>query len=173
MKILIAMLLGCTSAFAAAPVSNVPTAASTYDLNRTTAAAYKHSLGTKVKEAHTTAVGVYNFSATGGAVGTHSVGITLPAKAIIRNVFTDEVTNVTTSASGTLSFVVIPGNGSTTVLKSDLAAASWSGIQAGVPDNTVSKMIKPTAASSVLALIKTGALTAGKVKVFVDYVISE
>lgn len=170
--IILSLLLGCVTTFAATPVSKVPTAAAEFDLNRANAASYKHNAGTVLRQAHTTAVGVWDYSQQGGTVGNHAVGISLPANAIIRNVFTDEVTNVTTSASGGLDFI-LAGASVGHELTLNRAASAWAAQQAGKPDGTVTNMVNPTVATSVLARITTGALTAGKVKIFVDYVVSE
>lgn len=117
----------------------------------------------------------WDFSVQGGAVGTVNLldddgnPAVLPINAIITQVYTDEVTNVTTSASGTLSL----GANTTTDLLGATAAATFAGIQAGVPVGTAATMVKCTAARNLTASIATGALTAGKLNVFVEFVISD
>lgn len=127
--------------------------------------ALAHRLGYRMLEAHTTASGRYDFSLQGGAIGSYDSGIHLPKGALIREVVFDVVTAGTTSASGTLSFDA----NSTGDLKAALAAASWTGIVAGIPVYTAASMVKLTAARTLTFSIATGALTAGKVNVYVDY----
>lgn len=173
-NLIFALLLASASVFAAVnpPTSYVPSASSEFQQNRQMGpVALSTSLGTQLRQAHNTAVGVYDFSVQGGAVsGVKGTGIQLPNKAIVTKVWFDVVSTVSTSASGTLSFKLWPSQGS---LKDPLAAASWVGRINGELDGTVGDFIKPAVANSVVAVIGTGALTAGKVKVFVDYVVSE
>lgn len=126
-----------------------------------------HLLGTRLLEAHSVAYGAYDFAKQGGATGTYDSGITLPKGAVIREVFFDVITAGTTSASGTMSF----GANTTTDLKAALAAASWTGIVAGIPVFTAATMVKTTAVRNLVWTIATGAFTAGKVNVYVDYVL--
>jgi hypothetical protein len=118
---------------------------------------------------------VYDFSVNGGAVSTIALvddagnPAILPIKAIVTQVYSDTVTAVTTSASGTLSL----GANTTTDLYAATAAASFTGIQAGTPVGTAATMVKLTAQRTISATIATGALTAGKVNYFVEFVISD
>lgn len=170
MKLLLLALAFTASAFAANPVNKVPTSALEYEVNRGFGAiGYKYSLGTVVRQAHNTAVGVYDFSVTGGATGDHEVGITLPNKAVVRNVFFDTVTAPLSGGSATVGFKVQ----SAADLEPLTAIASWTGRTQGTPDGAVGNMIKLTAQRKVYATISVAALTAGKIKVFVDYVVSE
>lgn len=114
----------------------------------------------------------YDFADQGGAVGTINLhdedgnDVVLPLGAIITQVWTDEVTNVTTSASGTLSL----GAATTVDLLAATAAATFAGVQAGIPTGTAANMIKLAAAATLTGSIATGALTAGKIAVYVEFV---
>jgi hypothetical protein len=159
-----------SAAFATAPSSQVPTTSQVYQWNRFMGpVAFSTELGTKLQQMHRTAVGTLDFSLVGGAVGDLAVGITLPIKAIVRRVFFDVVTPPTSGGSATIAFKVQSAGD----LKAALAIASWTGIVAGIPDGTTATMIKATAERQVYATVATAALTAGKIKVFVDYVVSE
>ncbi len=125
----------------------------------------KHRIGTRLVEAHTTASGRYDFAVQGGATGVYDSGIHLPKGAVIREVFFDVITAATTSNSGTIS---LDAN-TTGDLKAALAAASWSGIVAGIPVYTAASMVKLTAARTITFTI-ANALTAGKINVYIDYV---
>lgn len=170
MKTFLFGLLLSVTAFAANPVSKVPTSAMEYTLNRVLGhAAQKYSLGTVLRQAHNTAVGVYDFSATGGAQGDHEVGITLPDNAIVTDVLFDVVTAPTSGGSATVAFKVQSAGD----LKAATAIASWTGLLDGVPVSSAATAIKLTAQRKVYATIATADLTAGKIKVFVEYVVSE
>jgi type V secretory pathway adhesin AidA len=132
------------------------------------------ALGTELSHKCHVVKGIYDFSVDGGAVGTtylkdeNGNEINLPSGAIIKQVFTYEATNVTTSASGTLSFGV-EGVAVDTLLTAT-AAASFSGIQAGTQTGVAANMTRLSADGKLTASIATGALTAGKVFVFVEFV---
>ena len=81
MKTLLGFLLMVFSvaSFGVAQTSIVPTSQAEYSLNRNMgSAAQKYSVGSLLKQAHNTAVGVYDYSLTGGAIGQHAVGETFP-----------------------------------------------------------------------------------------------
>lgn len=117
----------------------------------------------------------YDFAIQGGAIGTVNLRdpdnalATLPDKAIITQVFIDEVTNVTSGGSATIAL----GANTTTDLLGATAIASFTGVIAGVPTGTAATMVKLTAARTLTATIGTAAITAGKLNVFVQYVVSE
>lgn len=161
------LLFAASVSFGAAQQSIVPTANAAYELNRTSSAAHKYSAGSVLKEAHNTAVGVWDYSLTGGVAGAYSTGITLPAKSIIRKVFFDVVTSPT-SAGGTIAFHAVSAND----LKTATASASWTDRVDGALDGAVANFIKITSAKTVYATL-VSTYSAGKIKVFVDYTVSE
>jgi hypothetical protein len=133
---------------------------------------YAGKLGAQLNRKRCAVKGIWDFADQGGAVGTGFLKdedgneIQLPAGAIITQVFTYEETNVTTSASGTLALTAASSGD----LMAAKAAASWSGIQDGVPVNTAATMIRLSSAAKLQYEIATGALTAGKVQVYVEFV---
>lgn len=165
-----ALLIG-NAALAAAPSSQVPTTSQEYQWNRFLGpTALATLLGTKLKQAHTTAVGILDYSLVGGAVGDLSTGITLPNKAIVRKCFFDVLTQPTSGGSATIAFKVQSAGD----LKTATAIASWTvGRVDGALDGAVANFIKLTAERTIYATVATAALTAGKIKVFCDYVVSE
>src|ERR1035437_6298369 len=70
---------------------------------------YAGPLGAELMHKRNVVCGIYDFAVQTGAVATYNLldedgnKIVLPAGAIICQVYTQEVTNMTTSASGTLS----------------------------------------------------------------------
>lgn len=173
-KFLLLAAMVAVSAFGALPPSFTPNANSEFDMNKYMGAVpYKYSLGTQLRQAHNTAVGIYNFALVGGTNKSLVTGITLPSKAIVRSVFFDVLSTPTTAGTSELGFYVSTSVLAAPDLKGYTALASWTGRVAGTPDDTVSKMIKLTGQKQVYAVVSGSALLAGKIKVFVDYVISE
>lgn len=152
--------------------------AAEYDLNHASPnAMQKHRLGTTIIKHQVRMIkAIYDFSVLGGAVSTVNLkgidgqNVILPKNAIVTDCLIDVITAGTTSASGTMAI----GTGqSTNDLKAALAAASYTGVLACVPVGTAATAIKMTADRTVTGTIATGALTAGKWNVLIQYVISE
>jgi hypothetical protein len=123
---------------------------------------------------------VWDFAVHGGAVGTVELDLLIPANAIITKAYAHVLTAVTTSASGTLSF----GLNSTTDLLAATAAGSLTanaiipllpsytaaldgnaaaaGVHAAAP-------IRLTADRELKAAVATGALTAGKIAIYLEW----
>lgn len=118
----------------------------------------------------------YNFSTQGGAISTiplldeYGVQVVLPAKALVVGCYIDVQTAGTTSASGTIA---LSTGQAAADLKVATAAASYTGIVACIPVGTAATAIKLTADSKMTATIATGAITAGKFDVLVEYIISD
>lgn len=120
--------------------------------------------------------GTYDFSVLGGAIGTvklldqAGVIIPIPNKAIITDVYIDVVTGMTsTGGTGTIAI----GLNSTGDLLAAVDADTLSNIVAGIPIGTAATMVKATADRYLTATIATATLTAGKIEVFAEYVLSE
>lgn len=116
----------------------------------------------------------YDFSRDGGAVGSTPLRsvltgqvLTLPIGLLVTRSWIDVQTPGTTSASGTLAFST--GETAADILAAT-AAASITGTVAGVSVGTAATMKKMTAIRTPVATIATGALTAGKAIVFLEFV---
>jgi hypothetical protein len=107
---------------------------------------------------------LYDFSVDGGAVGTVSFGLKLPANAVVVNVHSDEQTNITSGGAATLKLVA----GSTDLLGAT-AIASFASVKSHNPTDP----IKLSSASELKMEIGTAALTAGKLRWAVEYYISK
>lgn len=180
MKLIVASLalFMALVATASTPVNVVPTAAMEFDVNRNLGpVGYKYSLGKVIRQGHNTAVGVFDVTQQGYGVAatstSYDTGIHLPTKAIIRRVLFDVVTApVLTLGSVQIGFT----SNAALDLKALTALGTWTGELDGIPQGTTSNNVKLTAARTVYAVISSssvGTLTAGKIKVFVDYVVSE
>lgn len=104
----------------------------------------------------------WSFSVDGGAVGTYLFGQSLPAGAIVTNVWTDEETAVTGATSITLK-------AGSTSLTGALDMTGDSGVKAR--SLAVADAVKLTSASELNIAIATNPATAGKVTFYVEWMI--
>lgn len=107
---------------------------------------------------------LWDFSVDGGAVGTFSFTRTLPANAVITGIVLHEITNVTSGGSATLT--VMAGS---TALSGAIAVAA---VATGTTALASSATAIPLAAVSELKLaVAVAAITAGKLRMFINYLI--
>lgn len=145
------------------------------------AAANSHTplegLGSVIHKTKNCVRAVWDFAVQGGAVGTLNLlddqgnPCILPKGAYVTNVVLDVVTPCTTSASGTGSLGLLTA----TDLLAATAAASITGLLAGVPVGTAATWKGPVTAvggTQVTMGIATGALTAGKFSALIEYVVA-
>lgn len=138
-------------------------------------APYDNFIGQELHKLKNVVKLTYDFASDGGAIGSVNLkdefgkAWTFPVGSIITRAFLDVITPCTTGASGTLALKV---NGTGDILAAT-AAASVTGLMDGVPVNTAATAIKVvTSAKPLVATIATGALTAGKAYIFVEYLLS-
>lgn len=141
-------------------------------------------LGTKVmRDTVHDAVFQYSFAIDGGAITTGknlrvpSTGGSpgeasgkLPKGALIIGCYIDVTTAATTSASGTIALTT--GKAANDILGAT-AAASYTGIVACTPTGSAATAIKLTADVTPQYVIATGAITAGKFNLHIQYVLSD
>lgn len=149
-----------------------------FGLNRASPEAMrKYLLGSRVVRGEVrTLRAIYDFSTMGGAISTITLKsllgqpVVIPNKAIVIGCIIDVLTPATTSASGTIAI----GTGqATNDLKTATAAASYTGLVACTPVGTAATSIKMTGDRTITASIATGAITAGKFSVIVQYVLGD
>lgn len=120
---------------------------------------------------------VYDFSVLGGAISTISLvddqgnPAVLPVGSIVTSVGARVITAVTSLGSATVSLGLL----TTTDLQSAIAKATLvlNANVAGTPDGTVANWVGPVvvaAGTVVTASVAAAAVTAGKVKYFIEYV---
>lgn len=151
--------------------------AAEFQLNRVTSEiAFKHQLGRLVTKHQLRVIKcTYDFTKQGGAISSINLkdelgqNCVVPNKSIIRDVLIDVLTAGTTAASGTMALTAQSAGD----LKAALAAASYTGLVAGIPVGTAATAIKMTADRTIIGTIATGALTAGKWNVLIEYEMSE
>lgn len=148
-----------------------------YALDRMNSTAIANTLGSELHKTKNSVRGVYDFSVSGGAVSqinildTDGNPVVIPSGAIVTNVIAHAVAAVTTSASGTLGLTM----NSASDVCGDTAAGTLTlnALVAGVPVGTAATAVRATADRTVKAEIKTGALTAGKVAFYIEYMLGE
>lgn len=153
------------------------TSSKRYALDRMNATAIQQGLGSELHKTKNNVRGVYDFTTQGGAVSQISIldtdgkAVVIPSGAIVTNVIAHVITAVTTSASGTLGLTA----NSASDLCGDTAAGTLTlnALVAGVPVGTAATAVRLTAERTLKAEIKTGALTAGKVAFYVEYMLGE
>jgi len=118
-------------------------------------------LGDLIREGHSSAsvIGTWDFDVDGGAVDVYSLGVKLPKGALVKGVYTNTVSAVT--SAGTPEIDVLAG---ATVLASIADATALSGVES----QTVT-LVKLSDEEYLNFEIKTAAATAGKVEVIVEY----
>ncbi len=108
---------------------------------------------------------LYDFSKDGGATGDVDFGRILPAGAIVKQITSDEITALTSGGSATITLKA----GSTSLT----AALAYNTAFTGIDQHAVATAdgIKLSVASELKITIATAALTAGKVRFFVRYLL--
>jgi hypothetical protein len=113
-------------------------------------------------------------SGTNGAVGSHALGVTIPANAVIRQAwFFTKTSLVSVSNNGTIAFQCNSANDIFAAADIDASSGVAGQIGAGVETGTAATMLKVTTACNVAAVVAVNAFTAGKIDLFVEYVIAE
>lgn len=164
------LLLGTVSALATAPANTVMTSDNAFQIDRWMGpVALANSLGSRLYRAHTVAYGTLDCKAQSCAAGDLTLGMLLPAKSIVLQVFFDVITAVTPSGTS-IAFKLL----TSADVKGVTAAGSWTSQVAGIQDGTVTHMLKVgTSATNLKATISGSTATAGKIRVFADYIVSE
>jgi hypothetical protein len=137
-------------------------------LNRFSGKGQSVQLGKLLDKTMGVIVDTYDFSVSGGAVGDITLASSaIPAGAVITRVFHEELTNVTSGGSATVTL-----KAGATALTDAVAIATFSGVKSEALASSATA-IKVSAASDLKITIATAALTAGKVRFYVEYMISQ
>jgi hypothetical protein len=120
----------------------------------------------------------YDFAQQGGAVGPVSLfdplvgpseAAHLPAGAIITKAMLQVLTSVTSGGAATVALTT--GEVAADLLAATAKATLVAGLLDGKPDGTAAKSVVLTAERTLQATIAVAALTAGKIDVFVEYIV--
>ena len=115
---------------------------------------------------------VYDTAIHGGDVAAHGLGKYLPANSIITQAWFYTVTQFTDSGTGTVALSCEDANNIYSA--ADITGNSAGAIVAGVPTGTAANMVKSIAANcEVTATVAGAAQTAGKLILFIRYVVGE
>lgn len=106
---------------------------------------------------------LYNFSEDGGAVSTIDLGRQIPAGAVVTSVWLDCTTTATSGGSATVTV-----NCGSVALTTATAVASLTGTLAATLASSATA-IKITTAGNIKAVVAVAALTAGVVRIYVQY----
>lgn len=141
-----------------------------------------HELGRKVIEDQTRDIKLtYDFSKQGGAISTINMlraatpgssgapSGTLPKNAIVMGCYID----VLTTPTGAGASIAIGTGQATNDIKTATAVASYSGIVACSPTGSAATSIKLTADRIPTVTISGGVVTAGKINVHIQYLLSD
>jgi hypothetical protein len=144
-------------------------------LNRMNSHAFKYELGSELDKKPGMLKAVYDFSTQGGAIGDISLkdvegaAAILPSGAIVTKVFIDVVTAVTSDGAAT---VAVKSEGAGDMLSATAKASfTLAALLAGVQDGAVGNMIRMTADRTIKITVAAADLTAGKLNVFIEYVL--
>ena len=110
---------------------------------------------------------VYDFSEDGGAAGDVSFGRKLPAGAVVTEIVSDEITALTSGGAATVQLKA----GSTDLTDALAFDTDFTGTETQALASSATA-IKVSSASELKITIATAALTAGKVRFFVKYLLS-
>lgn len=119
---------------------------------------------------------LYDFGSSGGAISAIDLlGDSLPDNATITRAFYEVLTAFTSAGAATVAFGVTTDDASGLLAATAYNNAAFNtGYHDFIPDNTAANFTtKTTAARSLIATVATAALTAGKVRVWFEYVVSE
>ena len=116
--------------------------------------------------------GEYDFAVDGGAVGTivlRSEDGPIPSGSYITQAVLDVLTPFTTAAAGTGALAVEAANDIVSATVVSGAPYSTTGLKSTIQVGTGATAVKTTAARSPSFAIATGALTAGKLRLVLEY----
>ena len=113
----------------------------------------------------------WDFAVEGGTKDTDiGLGVTIPDNAQVLRTWYEVITGMTSSGgNGTISFGVEAAGD----ILAPVDADTKSGLNDGIQDGTAANAVKTTAAKELIARIGTEDLTAGKVILFAEYVVTE
>lgn len=114
----------------------------------------------------------YDVAVASGAVGAHPLGVSLPAKAIIKQAWLNIKTQFTDNGAGTVAFHCEDANNIITA--QDITGLAAGTNHPGAASGPAGSMVGSIAAEcEITATVATTEQTAGKGIVFVEYVVGE
>ena len=114
----------------------------------------------------------YDVAADGGGIGAHALGVSLPANALLKQAYFYVKTQFVSASNGTIALSCEDANNiySATNITGQAAGA----ITAGVPIGTVATMSSAIAAPcEITATVASASYTAGKLNLFLEYLVRD
>lgn len=135
----------------------------------------KASDGTNIHGYKNLATATYDFATSGGAVSTISLDQGIPDNAVITRAWYEVLTPPTSSGAATIALGVATNDADGIKTATAYNDASFNaGFHDGTPDGTATNFTTKTTASRKIVLVIAGAnLTAGKIKVYAEFIVSE
>lgn len=152
------------------------TAEKKYALDRMNSTAIKYALGSELNKSKNCVKGVYNFATQGGAVSSinllddDGVAVVIPSGAIITRVLVHAALAATSGGSATIALK--SKTAADLLAATAVASFTLAALIDGIPVNTAATSIIMTADTTPQVTIAVAALTAGKLNVFIEYVLS-
>lgn len=121
-------------------------------------------------------LGIFDFAVQGGVIGAYAISPVIPAKALIKRVDYEVITTFTSATDGaTIALKIEGANDIKTAIAISNGANPW---DAGVPlvtsiTGATATWVKTTVERQVTLTSAVEALTAGRLRVYVEYVMSE
>lgn len=114
----------------------------------------------------------YDVATDGGGIGSHALGVSLPAKALIRQAWFYTNTQFVDAGSGTVALQC--EDAGNIYAAADVTGITATTVTAGIPTGVASTMVKGIAANCELTAVVAGAAqTDGKLTLFVEYVVTD
>lgn len=134
--------------------------------------AHKHQLGTLLNNNKNVVKAQYDYSTHGGAVGDISItGVTIPINALVTRAWLDVLTQP--ASSGNTASVAVKVQGAADLYAATSVGSLTAGRKDGIPQDAASQIIKLTAERTPAITVSTQALTAGKINIFIEYMVSD
>jgi hypothetical protein len=121
----------------------------------------------------------WSYARQGGAISTMSLQSVdgapckLPDNAVVVKAWIDTITALAGASVPTAASVAIGTGQGTADLKAGVTAGNYSNVIDGIPDFTAAAAVKMTAVRTPSITVTQSALTAGKINVFISYIISD
>lgn len=115
------------------------------------------------------AFGLYDYTVSGGTIGNYNLGMGLPNKAVITKVWMDVITQPVGSGGSVGLSAASTSDMFNPLVTQNFTVGQW----LGKPQGTSSTTVKLSAATGVTLNITGANLSAGKIAVFIDYLISD
>lgn len=122
-----------------------------------------------------TAMATYDFEEHGGAISAIGLGVTIPDNAVIIRAWYDVLTTCITAGADAGSLAISVEGADDIVAATTVVAGGnvWdAGLHEAIPTGTIANSVKTTGAKEVIATIAVQAFTAGKLRVFFEYVVT-